>query len=315
MDLDDESDVWLSSIQTFLFLMAVLAVGFFSNVYIFWITGRRRFPVRWETFRLIIRYSSVIDLSLCAAIAWIVLRPQFLFHSGSDVTLTLQCARFDVDSAIFVCGMIVASGVVASARQAIILFIFNEEMALLNQNSWRTKKLVRDVAVVGFACFVLWFLLKRFVPDFAILLCFVTGGVTSRTIYVMFVPVVVNIALGVVAVARSIGPVTDNERHHSIGVVTGDLSREATLDEQAPRSSPAEVSGSRWKRFVIFMHVGLITWFIMTTAMALSGVLMASLDINALVLLSCFSAFTSAWNAFAVFAYWTATINPTSQIT
>ncbi|KAI0217041.1 hypothetical protein LSAT2_031050 [Lamellibrachia satsuma] len=312
--MDAESDMWLSSIQTFSSLMAVLAVSFFSNVYVIWTTTRRRFPVRWETFRLTLRYSSVIDLSLCAAIAWNVLRPYLLFHSKSVVTLTLQCARFDVDSVMFSGGMIVASGVGAFARQAVILFTFDHEMALLNQNFSRTLKLFRDVSVVGVACFVLWCLLNRFVPDFAICICFFTGGVTSRAIYVLFVPVVVNIALGVVVVARTTGQVTECGILQSTGVVTVEMSCEAKLGEQTPQSSPDEVSDSRWKRFIIVMHVGLITWFVMTAAMALSGVLMTSLDINALALLSCISTLTTAWNAFGVFAYWTAAMKPTSQL-
>ena len=315
MDMDDESDVWLSRIQTFSSLMAVLALGFFSNVYVIWTTTRRRFPVRWETFRLILRYSCFIDLSLCAGIAWIVLRPYLLFHTRSDVTLTVQCVRFDVDSAMFSGGMIVGSGVVALARQAFILFTFDQEMALLNHNCSRTLKLFRDVTVVGVACFVSCCLLNRFVPDFALLVCFATEGVTSRAIYVLLLPVVVNIALGVVVVARTTGPVTDCEIPQSTGVVIGHAACEAKLDDQASQSSPDEVSDSRWKRFVIIMNVGLITWFVMTAAMAFSGVLMMSLDINALALLSCISALISAWNAFAVFAYWTAAMKSTGQTT
>ena len=309
------SDVWLSSIQTFWSLMAVLAVGFFSNVYVIWMTNRHRFPVRWETFRLTLRYSCFIDLSMCTGIAWIVLRPRLLIHTRSDVTLTLQCARFDVDSAMFSGGMIVGSGVVALARQAIILFTFDQETALLNHNCSRTLKLFRDVTVVGVACFVSWCLLNRFVPDFALLVCFATGGVTSRAIYVLLLPVVVNIALGVVVVARTTGPVTDCERPQSTGVVIGHASCEAKFDDQASQLSPAEVGDSRWKRFVIIMHVGLITWFVMSAAMTFSGVLMVSLDINSLALLSCISALVSAWNAFAVFAYWTAAMKPTGQTT
>ena len=305
--MDTESIMWLSSIQTFSSLVAVLlAVGFFSNVYIFWITTRRRFPVRWETFRLILHYSSIIDFSLCAAIVWIVLRPQWLFHAGGDLTLTIQCAQYSLDTAL-VPGAI--SGIVAIARQVSILLPFDDEVALLNQNSSRMMKLLRDVIVITIVSFVSLILLNIFAPDYSISMCFVTEDVMSRATYVLLVPVVVNIVLGVVVIAWPTAPVTGCEQSRSTRVNIIDLSYKAKLAGQSSLScdeedAPVEMTDSRWKRFVIVSHVGLATWLILATALAIRGVLMSSININTLAFLCGSFALTSAWSAFAIFTYW-----------
>ena len=308
INTDTESMMFMSSIQTFSSLMAVLlAVGFFSNVYIFWITTCRRFPVCWETFRLILRYSSIVDFSLCAAIVWIVLRSLCLFHAGGDLTLTIQCAQYSIGTALVVPGAI--SGIVAIARQVSMLLAFDEEVALLNQNRSRTMKLLRYVVVITVVSFVSWILLNKFAPDYSISMCFVTGGVTSRATYVLLVPVVVNVGLGVVVITRPTGPVTGCEQSQTACVNIIDLSYKAKLAGQSSLScdeedTPVEITDSRRKRFVIVSHVGLATWLILAMTTAVCRVLMSSIDINDLAFLCSSFALTSAWSAFVIFNYW-----------
>ena len=303
--------MWLPSIRTFSSLMTVLlAVGFFSNVYLVWVTSRRQFPVRWETFRLFLRYSSIIDLSLCAAIVWIVLRSQLFFHVGDDVTLATECSNYGLGSVYYSSAIVIASGVVAAARQAIVLFTFDDEVTLFNENHLRTIKLLRDVAVVGVAGFVSCKLLNRFSPDFNISLCFITGGVTSRVIYVLLLPLIVNAILGVVVLAQPTDPITGWEQSQLTRVNMIDMPYKAKFADQSLLSSdverePAEVSDSRWKRFVIVRNVGLATWFVLTVTMAITGVLTSAIHIDTLAYLSGSFALTSAWSAFAVFKYWT----------
>lgn len=291
----------------FSFTVSLLAVGFFSNVYIIWMTTRHRFPVHWETFRLILRYSSIVDLSLCAAIAWFGLLPHKLYHVGGEVTLKIQCGRYGVDTAL---GRVTICGVVAASRQVSMLLTFDDEMTLRTQNSSRTMKLIRVVTFVGVVSFVSWILLKRFAPDITILMCFVSGDMTSHTTYVLLVPVVVNVVLGVVVVACPTCPVTGCEQSQSMSVVTIDsLYRTKLVDHASSPSEkgdiPADVSVSRWRRFVIVNHVGLATWFALLVAMAFTGVLTSLLSSDVLSFLAGSSALISAWSAFAVYAYWT----------
>ena len=58
--------VSLSSVRNFSWLVGiVLIVGVSANAYLVWLSARRRLSVRWETFSLILRYSSIVDMSLC----------------------------------------------------------------------------------------------------------------------------------------------------------------------------------------------------------------------------------------------------------
>ena len=192
-----------------------------------------------------------------------------------------------------------------------MLLPFDDEVALLNQNSSRTMKLVRYIVVITVVSFVTviviivsWILLNIFASDYSISMYLVRGDVTSRTIYVLLVPVAVN-----VFVARPTGPVTGHEQSQSTRVNIVDLSYKAKLAGQWSISSdeedtPVEMTDSRRKSFVIVSHVGLATWLILATALAIRGVLMSSININTLAFLCGSFALTSAWRAFAIFTYW-----------
>ena len=302
VNLDVEGDVWLPRIQTFSSLMAVLlAVGFFSNVYIFWITTRRRFPVRWDTIRLFLRYSSVVDVSLCCVLGSVALWPLVVFHIGQAKTLTLQCARCDLNVVLFGGVLFIACGVLVVTRQVITMLTFDLEMALLRQNRKRTMKLLVTVAVTGVLCFVAWRLLEIHQPVIDLPLCFIVGSMSSRPIYLLLVPVAVNIVVHV----NETRPVVE-----CLPVILGKLSDNSELVEHSPQSSeeenaPTEVSDSRWKRLIIVLHVAVVTWFIQAAGMATAGVLTEPLNIYTLLVLTGTTSLTSAWNAFAVYRHWT----------
>ncbi|KAI0229957.1 hypothetical protein LSAT2_019648 [Lamellibrachia satsuma] len=289
VNLDVEGDVWLPRIHTFSSLMAVLlGMGVLSNVYIFWITSRHRFPVRWDTIRLFLRYSSVIDVSLCCVLGSVALWPLVVLNIGQAKTLTLQCARCDLNLVFSGGLMFLACGVLVVTRQVITMFMFEVEMALLRQNRKRTMKLLVTVAVAGAVGFVAWRLLEIHQPVIDLPLCFVDGSMLSRPIYLFLVPVAVNVVIGVVVDAKETRAVV----------------------EQSPQSSeketgPTEVSDSHRKRIIVVLHVAAFTWFILATGMATAGVLTEPLNIYILFVLTGTTSLTSAWTAFAVFNYWT----------
>ncbi|KAI0217035.1 hypothetical protein LSAT2_031044 [Lamellibrachia satsuma] len=302
VNLDVEGDVWLPRIHTFSSLMAVLlGLGFFSNVYIFWITTRRRFPVRWDTIRLFLRYSSVVDVSLCFVLGSVALWPLMVFHTGQATTVTLHCARYDFNLLLLGCVLFIACGVLVVARQVITMFTFDLEMELLRQNHKRTMKLLVTVAVAGVVCFVAWRLLEIHQPVIDLPLCFIVGSMSSRPIYLLLVPVTVNIVVH----ANERRPVVE-----CLPVILGKLSDNSKLVEHLPQSSEeenglTEVSDSRWKRLIIVLHVAVVTWFILAAGMATAGVLTEPLNIYTLLVLTGTTSLTSAWNAFAIFRYWT----------
>ena len=306
--IEGDSGLSLASVRAFSWLEgALLVVGLCANVYLVRVTDRRRFPVRWDTFRLILRYSSVVDLSLCAVLASVIMWSNVLFDTGSDVTLSLQCTHFDLDSVHYCGGIVFASGVVAAARQVVMLFTFDHEVALLRQNRMRTVRLLKDVAVVGFFGFLGTIAIGNFAPNVDLLVCYVIVPMTSRAIYLLLVPIVVSVVIGLVFVSRAFG--TDSETKVKLRF-SDDSSCNAKVVARSVTSAevddaPDEVSDSRWNRFVIVLHVAVLAWFIFAAAMAVAGVLMQQVSVDTLFLLTAATVLTSVWSAFAVIRHWT----------
>ena len=139
------------------------------------------------------------------------------------------------------------------------MFTFDLEMALLRQNLKRTMKLLVIVSVAGVVCFVAWRLLEIHQPVIDLPLCFIVGSMSSRPIYLLLVPVAVNIVVSVVVDANEKRPVVE-----CTPVILGKLSDESKLVEHSPQSSDeenglTEVSDSRWKRLIIVLHAAVVT--------------------------------------------------------
>ena len=297
-----DGEMLLRSIPTFSALMGILlSIGFLANAYIIWLTTRCRFLIRLETFRLILRYSSVVELSLCAVLASVVLQPWVSFHAGSDITLTLQCARFHIDNFLLFGACLVGSGVIVITRQVNTLLAFDQEFELFRQHRSRATKLCRDVAVAGVVCVIASVLLKKMAPSIDLPLCFVAVASTSRGVHLLIVPIVVNVAMGVVVISKASRPVIDCERQQ------GDTWCDTTTLIKQPvvvDHVSAEVSDCRWKRFVVVLNVAVLTWFTVAAAMALAGVLLQSVSVDTLLATTAVSAFTGAWSLYAVVRYW-----------
>ena len=67
-------DVYLANKWMFSWLVATqLLVAVCANVCLLRATSQRRFPVHWDTFRVVLRLSGVVDLSLSVAVAVVVI--------------------------------------------------------------------------------------------------------------------------------------------------------------------------------------------------------------------------------------------------
>ena len=176
-----DTAVSLSGVRNFSWLMGVvLAVGVSANVYLVWLSARRRLSVRWETFILILRYSSVVDLSLCVLLASFVTWSSVVSYVRRDVNMSFRCGDFKLENAPIYCGVIVVSswGIVA-ARQAIMLFTFEPEVTVMRQNRMRAVTVLRALAVAGEVCFLGTVLLANFGPDVHMRMCYVIGTTIS----------------------------------------------------------------------------------------------------------------------------------------
>ncbi|KAI0216403.1 hypothetical protein LSAT2_031617, partial [Lamellibrachia satsuma] len=233
-------------------------LGVCANAYIVWTSTGRRFPVRWETFRLNLLCSSVINLSLCTFFASILLWPLVFLQTGSDTTLTKQCTRFQLENVQFSGMILVASGVFVFIRQACLLFVTEDDVPLqLQQHNPRRLKLLRDIAILAVINFAFLMFLKRFMPIVDLPLCFVVGNMTSREIYLLLVPVVVvGVIFGVVVLARVSRPDSDCERPLSLTAVFDDLPSDKTKLAEPSISyevhdAQAEMTHPQWKHLTM----------------------------------------------------------------
>ena len=284
-------------LTSFLLSTALLLVGALGNVHLVWLTARRRFPVRWETCRQIVRYSSIVDLSLCAVLAPVVLWPYVAILTGSDVAVTARCTQYDLEC-LQLCGaMVVGCGIVVAARQTVTLLTFYDEEALLSRNRMRTVRLLRDVTVVGVVVFVGLQLCKHIVPTFRFSAYYVVGPMTFHAAVLLLVPVVATVIIGGAVVARAQRPRADQSAQ------AAKLSAELLPPEDEERA-PEEVSDTRRNRAVVVVHVAAVTWFTMSLAMAAAGVLTGPITASTLYVLTSCTSLASAWSLYAVLRYW-----------
>ena len=307
----EDADVWLGGLRNFAGLTgALLLVGILANVYLLRLTEWSRFPVHWETGRLSLRYSSVIDVSLCFVFVPIMLCSWVNFHSGSDVSITLRCELFDVVQVSRLGFVPVGCGVVVLCRQMCMLYMFRHENPLIDQHGGRTVKLLRDVIIVGAVSVVSYLFLPKFAPDIHLHFCFVDGWMTSRNVYLFPLPVAVNIILGVVVLVRTSPPEVDVEQQDvklTLNNIGGDLSDKAidSLPLHDFENGFDKITHSRWNKFVIVTSESLLTWFVLVAALALAGILLQPPNVGTVFVLIAVSTLPGVWSACAVFRYWT----------
>lgn len=304
-DLNINDDPATRGIRTFSALVGVLLLtSVFANGFIIWLTTRRHFLVRWETFRLTLRYSKIIDLSLCAALAAAILWPWQMCHTGSDVIVTVHCKHFGLEKVFYTGVFIAACGVVVVCRQVCMLYTFEHEAELLHQHSGRTVRLLRDVAVVGVVCFTASLFVKQLAPAFDVPLCFVVDSTTPRTVHLFLVPAAVTVVLGVAIAAHTSRAAADCERPQSQDLTKDDLSDKATLIEQ--RSEMDEVPiHSRRNRLVIVTNVAVLTWCLLLVAVAMAGLFLQPVSVNIMLTWTGCMALDSVWSAFSAVRHWT----------
>ena len=298
-----EDDVWLANTWMFSWLVAIqLLVAVCANVYLLRATSQRRFPVHWDTFRVFLRHSSVVDLSMCVAVAVVVFWSSLVVVN--DNTLTVVCDCYSLDQMLLASAVVVAGGVVVCCRQAFVLVLFNDEEPLLRENRFRVVNLLRAVSVVAVVAVVMAAVARCLLSSMEWSLCFFVGTAPPRAGYLLILPVLVHVGLGVAFVAQAKCPETRRKQIPSvqIDVSCEKLVERSSLDEE---EGHIELSDSRWKRFILVVNVGVITWFIMGISIVMAGVRSLPPSGGTLFLVSGCTAACSVWSAVSVFRYWT----------
>ena len=297
-----EDDVWLVNTRAFSWLMATqLLVAVCANVYLLRATSQRRFPVHWDTFRVVMRHSSVVDLSLCVAVAVAVIWSS-LVHN--DDTLTVSCTCYTLDQVLLAGAVVVAGGIVVCCRQAFALVLFNHEEPLQREHRFRMVSLLRTVSVVAVVGLVIAAVARCLLPSFEWSLCFVVGTVPPRAGFLLVVPVVIHVGLGVAFVAQAMPSEAGRKQSPSvhIDVSCEKLVEQSSLTEQDGRLG---LSHSRWRCFILEVNVGINTWLIMAAAMVMAGTLMPPPSVDTLLIMTGCTAAFSVWTGLSVFRYWT----------
>ena len=295
----------LSGLRNFSWLVGiVLTLGVCANVYlVWWLSAQRRLSVKWEPFRLTLRYSSLVDLSSCAVIVLFVTLSFAEFHARSDTRLSLQCGYFDLSSALVHGGMIkVSSGVVIAARQATMLG--EKEITLVRQNRVLVVKLVRDLLIVGVVFFLGAILVDNFGPVVRLPMCYVVGKMTSHAILLLVAPIFVSALIGAVVIVGSTRNDNEDKRRYTQTTldISDDLANSAKDVECLMTSiddTPDQVSDSRWNRFVVMVRVAVLTWFILAAVMTLL-VLLQPVTANTFFVMAGISVLISVWSAYAL---------------
>ncbi|KAK2192599.1 hypothetical protein NP493_26g05041 [Ridgeia piscesae] len=298
-----EDGVWLAGTWMFSCLVATqLLVAVCANVYLLRATSQRRFPVHWDTFRVVLRHSSVVDLSLCVAVAVVVFWSSLMVVN--DNVLTVLCDCYSLDQMLLANAVVVAGGVVVCCRQAFVLVLFNDEEPLLRENRFRVVNLLRAVSVVAVVAVVIAAVARCLLSSFDVSVCFVVGTVPPRAGYLLVLPVLVHIGLGVAFVAQSKCPETRRKPSPSVhmDVLCEKLVEQSSL---AVPEGHIELSDSRWKRLILVVNVGVITWFIVGASIVMAGVHSLPPNGGTLFLVSGCTAACSVWSAVSVFRYWT----------
>ena len=298
--------VSLSSVRNFSWLVGiVLIVGISANAYLVWLSARRRLSVRWETFSVILRYSSVVDMSFCILLASFVMWSSVVSYARSDMTMPFQCGDFKLENAPIYCGFIVVSswGIVA-ARQAIMLFTFEPELTVLQQNRMRVVTVLRDLAVSGVVCYLGAVLMANFGPDVHMRMCYVIGTtISSHAARMILGPSVVVVVIGLVVVDRSTR--TDNKciRQETLDISDDSVNTAKDVERCMTTSLehfPDQDGDSRWSKFVIMLRMAVVASVIMAAVMTLVGVLMHPASVHTLVVLAGSAALTSVWSVYVI---------------
>ena len=291
--------MWLANTRAFSWLMATqLLVAVCANVYLLRATSQRRFPVHWDTFRVVLRHSSVVDLSLCVAVAVVVIW-SWLVHN--DDTLTVSCTCYTLDQVLLAGAVVVAGGIVVCCRQIFALVLFVDEAQLLREHRFRVVNLLRTVSVVAVVGVVIAAIVKHLLPSFEVSLCFVMGTVPPRVGYLLVVPIVVHVSVGVAFVAQAKS--SEAGRRQSPSVPSCEkVVEQSSLTETDGRT---KISDYRWRRFNLEVNIGIITWFIMAASMVMAGLHGLPPSGGTLLLMTGCTAACSVWSAVSVFLYWT----------
>ena len=294
-----EDDVWLANTRAISWLVAVqLLVAVFANVYLLRATSQRRFPVHWDTFRVVLRHSSVVDLSLCVAVAVVVIWSSLVLNND---TLTVSCACYTLDQVLLAGAVVVAGGIVACCRQVFVLILFDDETPLLREHRFRVVHLLRAVSVVAIVGVIIATVAKYLLSSFEMSLCFVLGTVPPRAGYLLVVPVVIHFGLGVAYVAQAKPSEAGRKQSPSVPSCKN-LVEQSSL---AVTDGCTEIGDTRWRRFNLEVNVGIITWFIMAASMVMAGLHGLPPSGGTLLLVSGCTASCSVWSAVSVFRYWT----------
>ena len=293
-------DVWPENPGSFSWLVATQLLGAVcANVYLLRATSQRRFPVHWDTFRVVLRHASVFDLSQCVAVAVVVIwSSQVVNHDP----LTALC--YSLDQMLLASAVVVAGGVVVCCRQAFVVVLFNDEEPLLRENRFRVVNLLRAVCVVAVVAVVIAAVARCLLSSFDVSVCFVVGTVPPRAGYLLVLPVLVHVGLGIVFVAQAKCPEIGRILSPSVNI---DVSCEKLVEQSslAVQEGHIELSDSRWKRFILVVNVGVITWFVIGVSIVMAGVRSLPPSGGTLVLVSGCTAACSVWSAVSVFRCWT----------
>ena len=302
-------EVSLYNVRNFSF---VLVLGLHANVIIAWLTGGRHLSVRYETVRNIMRYSAVVDLSLCALQMFFVVWSFVMFYTRSDSKLSMQCGGFGLDSAPIYAGvMLVASGVIVVARQTIMLSSFGQEPTLLRQNRMRVVKQSREIAVVGIVCILAAGCMAMFGSGVHLPMCYVAGKMTSNAVLLLLALVVNSVVLGAVVIARAAR--TDNgykrqtkqEDFHAMSDKLATSAQDVERLLASIEELPDGISDSRWKLFVIVMRATVLALCILVGIVTLAGVFTQPVSVDTFFVLTGITLLTSVWSAYAMVRHWT----------
>ncbi|KAK2160383.1 hypothetical protein NP493_1651g00018 [Ridgeia piscesae] len=296
-------DVYLANKWMFSWLVATqLLVAVCANVCLLRATSQRRFPVHWDTFRVVLRLSGVVDLSLSVAVAVVVIWSSLVVN---DDTLTVLCTCYTLDQMLLASGLVIVGGIVVCCRQVFVVVLFNDEEPLFRENRFRVVNLMGTVSLVAVVAVVIAAVARYLLSSFDVSVCFVDDGtVPPRSGYLLVLPVIVHIGLGVAFVAQAKCPETRRKQSPSVHM---DVSCEKHVEQStlAVQDGRIELSDSRWKRFILVVNVGVITWFIIGVSIVMAGVYGLPPSGGTLVLVSGYAAACSVWSAVSVFRYWT----------
>ena len=219
--------------------------------------------------------------------------------------MSFQCGDFKLECVAIYCGFIVVSswGIVA-ARQAIMLFTFEPELAVLQQNRMRVVTVLRDLAVSGVVCYLGTLLMANFGPDVHMRMCYVIGTtISSHAARMILGPSVVIVVIGLVVVDRSTRADNKCIRQETLDISDDSVNSAKDVERCMTTSLehfPGQDGDSRWSKFVIMLRMAVVASVIVAAVMTLVGVLMHPVSVHTFVVLAGSAALTSVWSVYAI---------------